>query len=238
MIFDSLFSGIGGLDLGLHRAGWSVRRCCEIESYPRKVLARHWPEASLEQDVRSFKGTTVDAIVGGFPCQNLSPANVSTRSGLLGEKSGLWYEYLRIVGEATPEWVVVENSGAAWRDWVPAVRGNLFRLGYSSVCLLLRACDFGAPFQGTRAFVVAASYSHGESTSAVNEKTSELCRLAGPSRQDWGSPSPRALGVADGSSRRVDARLRAAGNAVVPAMAEFVGRAINLVDDGARHANY
>lgn len=229
--FDSLFSGCGGMDLGLERAGWHVRRQCELDADAQAVLRRHWPSAELHADVRTFQGTQVDALAGGFPCQNLSTANVSTRIGLDGPSSGLWREFRRVIGEASPRWVVIENSGASWRQWVPAVRGDLRQLGYSSVCLHLRASDFGAPFSGLRAFVVAASYSHGESTGAVDAKTRLLCSAPGPSRQDWGTPSARALGVVDGASRGVDSsRLRLAGNAVVPAMAEYVGRLINDLD--------
>lgn len=230
MQFDSLFSGCGGMDLGLERAGWYVRSQCELDPYAQAVLRRHWPAAELHADVRTYRGTKVDALVGGFPCQNLSTANVSTRTGLDGSSSGLWREFRRIIGEAIPRWVVVENSGASWRQWVPTVRSDLRQLGYSSVCLHLRASDFGGTFAGLRAFIIAASYSYGESASAVDEKTRLLCSAPSPSRQDWGAPSARALGVADGASGRVDARLRLAGNAVVPAMAEYVGRLIDGLD--------
>jgi DNA (cytosine-5)-methyltransferase 1 len=230
VIFDSLFSGCGGMDLGLERAGWEVRRQCENNSAAQAVLCARWPKAQLESDVKTFVGRRVQAVVGGFPCQNLSTANVKTRVGLSGEKSSLWYEFLRIIKESNPVWVVVENSGHAWRDWVPTVRQGLFSHGFFSVCVRLRASDFGAPFKGERAFVLAKTYNGGESARSVYAQTSKLPELARPSWQDWGSASPTALGVADGVARRVD-RLRMAGNAVVPAMAECVGRAILEVEN-------
>lgn len=225
MHFDSLFSGCGGMDLGLERAGWMVRRQCEANPAARAVLKARWPNVRCEEDVRDFHSVAVDAIVGGFPCQNLSHANVKNRTGLAGEKSGLWYEFLRIVSEARPLWIVVENSGKAWRDWVPTVRRDLHRSGYASVSLLLRACHFGAPFTGERAFVVAQTYGNGKPDGAVNAQMAELPKLARPVWTEWGTPSPRAMGVADGIANRVD-RLRMAGNAVIPNMAETVGRAV------------
>lgn len=228
-MYDSLFAGIGGMDYGLELAGWGVRNMCEIRDDARTVLHTRWPGARLFTDVRQYKGTYVDAIVGGFPCQNLSTANVKTRNGLKGEQSGLWFEFFRVITEAAPRWVVVENSGAGWRDWVPSVRSDLHSVGYTSVCLSLRACDFGAPFQGERAFVVATTNRNGEPTSAFNAKARKLSSPPRPSRKDWGAPSTRALGVADRSSRGVD-RLRLVGNAVVPAMSEYIGRWVSEID--------
>lgn len=225
----SLFSGIGGLELGLERAGlgpalWQVER----EPFCRRVLARHWPDATRYDDVCTIDATKlvrVNVICGGFPCQNLSSANVKTRVGLAGSSSGLWREFARIVAGVDPRWVVVENVADAWREWVPTVRRDLGRLGYASVSVRLRACDVGAPVKRERCFVVAQSYRHGESAGAVHAQTSRLPSLASVAWQDWGQASPRALGVADGIPH-VPQRLRAVGNAVVPAVAEVIGRAI------------
>lgn len=228
LTFGSLFSGCGALDLGLERAGMRAAWHCEVDADARAVLMRHWPHVPLFGDVRDVtRPSPVDLICGGFPCQNLSHANVRTRDGLAGAKSGLWAEFARIVAECDPRFVLVENIADGWREWVPSVRSDLRRLGYASVPLLLRASDFGAPHQGARVFVVAASYVQGESARAVDAQMAQLPGLAEPRRQDWGHPSARALGVADGSSRGVGkARLRLAGNAVVPAMGEALGRAL------------
>jgi len=116
MRIGSLFSGIGGLERGLELAGlghtvWQV----ELNEYCRAVLAKHWPNAERFEDVSSVGKPTlapVDLICGGFPCQDVSSAG--KRAGLAGARSGLWFEYLRIVRELRPQWVVVENvaSGA------------------------------------------------------------------------------------------------------------------------------
>ena len=111
MRIGSLFSGIGGLELGLERAGvgrvaWQV----EIDPFCRAVLAKHWPDVERFEDVRSVGASNlspVDVICGGFPCQDVSLAGLGR--GLEGERSGLWFEYLRIVTEMRPRFVVVEN---------------------------------------------------------------------------------------------------------------------------------
>lgn len=112
MTIGSLFAGIGGLELGLERAGlgpvvWQV----EIDPYCRSVLARHWPNAVRYPDVQrvgSANLSPVDIICGGFPCQDVSGAGKG--AGLaVGTRSGLWYEYRRIVAELAPRVVVAEN---------------------------------------------------------------------------------------------------------------------------------
>lgn len=155
MKIGSLFAGIGGLELGLEWAGlgevaWQV----EIDPYRRSILQRHWPEAKRHADIKAFHPSTkVDLICGGFPCQDISPAG--KRVGLTGERSGLWYEMFRVIGEARPGWVVVENSGHRWRAWVPSVRRSLWSLGYSSVPIRVRASEVGAWHERSRVFVVA-----------------------------------------------------------------------------------
>ena len=94
MTFGSLFSGIGGIDLGLERAGMECKWQVEIDPYCQKVLAKHWPDVRRYDDVRSVGADTleaVDLIAGGFPCQDVSVAG--KRAGLKeGTKSGLWFE--------------------------------------------------------------------------------------------------------------------------------------------------
>lgn len=111
----SLFSGIGGLELGLERGipGASTAWQVEIDPFCLRVLAKHWPSATRMTDVRSVGAANlapVDLICGGFPCQDVSSAGA--RKGLSGARSGLWYEYLRIVGELRPRIVVVERGVA------------------------------------------------------------------------------------------------------------------------------
>lgn len=117
----SLFAGVGGFDLGFERAGIRVIAQCEIDPHAASVLRRHWPDVPVVSDVTTLNGAeyVADVITGGFPCQDLSVAG--KRAGLDGERSGLFFEIVRIVHEmreATdgqyPRWVVLENVVGAY----------------------------------------------------------------------------------------------------------------------------
>lgn len=156
LTIGSLFSGIGGLELGLERAVlgpvlWQV----EQDPTCRAILAKHWPSARRLDDVR-VRGADlgpVDLICGGFPCQDVSSAG--KRAGLAGARSGLWREFARIVGAIRPGWVVVENVASGATRWVDAVVRDLGQLGYASLPLPLSASDVGAPHRRARVFIVA-----------------------------------------------------------------------------------
>lgn len=163
-MIGSLFSGIGGLELGLEWAGlgpvaWQV----EIEPYCRAVLARHWPEANREvTDVRTAGASnlaTVDVICGGFPCQDVSSAG--KRAGLAGAKSGLWHEYRRIIGELRPRGLVIENVASGAKAWLPQILADLAAAGYRARALGVGARDVGAPHRRARIFVVAVANADG-----------------------------------------------------------------------------
>jgi DNA (cytosine-5)-methyltransferase 1 len=159
----SLFSGIGGLELGIEsafaaagvpaRVAWQV----EQDEYCRAVLAKHWPGADRSVvDVRAagLSLPRVDVLCGGPPCQDISGAG--KQEGLSGERSGLLFEYLRIVRELRPTVCVVENVyGGEWRAWVDAIRCGLEGAGYRVRAGRLRASDVGAPHRRARVFVVA-----------------------------------------------------------------------------------
>jgi DNA (cytosine-5)-methyltransferase 1 len=152
----SLFAGIGGFDLGFEWAGFAVRWQIENDPFCNRVLAHHWPTVQRHGDVRAVRGVDlapVDWIIGGFPCQDLSSAG--TRVGLTGPRSGLYREFLRIIDESGPSGVVIENSGHAWRQWVPHLRRALWARGYTSLPLHMRARDFGAWHIRHRVYLVA-----------------------------------------------------------------------------------
>lgn len=158
MRIGSLFSGIGGLELGLEQSGlgrvvWQV----EIDVGCRSVLAAWWPSVNREVvDVRNAKRSCleeVEIVCGGFPCQDVSSAG--KRAGLGGERSGLWYEYARVLGEFLPEWAIVENVASGATRWLSLVRHDLSALGYRSAAIELSAADIGAPHRRQRVFVVA-----------------------------------------------------------------------------------
>lgn len=157
MKIGSLFSGIGGLELGLEMVipGAVVRWQAESDPAARNVLASHWPGVRIYEDVRDIDEAAehVDIICGGFPCQDLSVAGKG--AGLGAERSGLWWEFRRIVRTLRPRFVLIENVHRGWRRWVPVVRRSLWRVGYASVPVRVRASDVGAPHERSRCFVVA-----------------------------------------------------------------------------------
>lgn len=222
MTIGSLFSGIGGLELGLERAGLGpVVWQCEIDPFCRQVLAKHWPNVTRYEDVRTLEWPPhVDVLCGGFPCQDLSHAG--KRAGLAGERSGLWSEYLRIIGDVKPTWVVIENVHHAWSSWVPFVRGDLARAGYASVPLRLSAAEVGADHERRRVFVVA--HADGQLLRNLSRRWSGPGREVATEPLDprWGTPESRMARGDDGLPGGVDRR-KALGNAVVPHVAEVIG---------------
>lgn len=163
MNFISLFSGIGGFDLAFERAGMECVAVCEIDKNAQSILRRHFPKAELFDDVRKVGIAThgrksVDVICGGFPCQDLSIAG--KRAGLAGERSGLWFEFARIVDELEPQWVVIENvpgllSSNRGRDFNVIIQW-LAQRGYGVAWRVLDAQYFGVPQRRRRVFIVAS----------------------------------------------------------------------------------
>jgi DNA (cytosine-5)-methyltransferase 1 len=155
-----LFSGIGGFSLGLERAGMTTVAFCEIDPFCRRVLAKHWPGVPIYDDVRDVTaarlgadGIAVDVICGGFPCQDISIAGKG--AGLAGERSGLWREYARIVGELRPRYVIVENVAALLHRGLGDVLGDLAALGYDAEWHCIPASAVGAPHVRDRVWIVA-----------------------------------------------------------------------------------
>jgi DNA (cytosine-5)-methyltransferase 1 len=154
LTIGSLFSGIGGLELGLERAGlgpvlWQV----ECDPFCRSVLAKHWPNATRYDDVRTAQPPPADVLCGGFPCQDISDAG--KRAGIGGERSGLWEHFARLIGVLRPRYVVVENVSALLSRGMGRVLGDLAALGYDAEWSSLRASDVGAPHRRERIFIVA-----------------------------------------------------------------------------------
>ena len=121
LTFDSLFAGIGGFDLALERAGMVCRRQVEIDKKCQQVLAHHWPNVERVSDVKKTTGLpTVELVCGGYPCQDHSVAG--KRAGLVGERSGLWWEFHRLIAESRPRWVVIENVPGLRSSFSPVER--------------------------------------------------------------------------------------------------------------------
>jgi DNA (cytosine-5)-methyltransferase 1 len=154
----SLFSGIGGFDLGFERAGIKTLWQVEIDGYANKILERHFPNAVRFYDIRKVGKqnlASVDIVSGGFPCQDIS--NAGKRTGIEGARSGLWREMHRIVCELRPKYVVVENVAALLNRGMGRVFGDLAAIGYDAEWQSIRASDVGAPHRRERIWIVAYS---------------------------------------------------------------------------------
>jgi len=161
-----LFSGIGGFSLGVERAGWKMIAFCEVSPICRHLLAHHWPEVPCYDDVQTLSEAKlrsdgivrIDAIVGGFPCQDLSYAGKG--AGLAGARSGLWREFVRLIGELRPGVVIVENVPALLNRGLGTVLADLAALGYDAEWDCIPASAVGAPHRRDRIWIVA--YARGE----------------------------------------------------------------------------
>ena len=152
-----LFSGIGGFALGLESTGgFQTVAFCEIEPFCREVLRKNWPHVPIHEDVLKLRGEqvgAVDMICGGFPCQDISVAGKGV--GIHGERSGLWREFARLVGELGPRWVLAENVGALRTRGIDRVCTDLEAQGYAVWPLVVGAWAVGAPHRRERVWIVA-----------------------------------------------------------------------------------
>ena len=247
LTFGSLFAGIGGLDLGLERAGMRCMWQVEIDDYATSVLERHWPDVRRFADIRDcgqHNLLPVDLVCGGFPCQDVSLAG--KRAGLRGRRTTLWAEYARIVREIEPTWVLAENVPGLRSSDVGAFFGTVVRelaaCGHDIAWDCIPAAAVGAPHRRDRVFIVA----HAAGTGLAQRQRHETARWARPESSRGGpwqvfqetlheyaataggeqwAVEPDVGRVADGIPDRVD-RMRCLGNAVVPQVAEWIGRRI------------
>lgn len=240
--FGSLFAGIGGFDLGFERAGMVCKWQVEIDDYANEILKKHWPNVHRERDITqvgSHNLEAVDVICGGFPCQDISSAG--KRIGISGDRSGLFFEAVRVVAEMRPRILVLENVSALLDRDLGAVLIALAEIGYDAEWHCFSASAFDAYHIRDRIFVLAYSDCDGQppviAASGVASTRSREAKAKwrgikpklkrGASGRVWPMPPSHILGMANGFSKGVDEhRLRCLGNAVVPQVAEYVGRAV------------
>lgn len=207
-----LFSGIGGMSIGLERAGMTTVGFCEIEPFPRAVLKKHWPKIWCHNDVRTLdadliqqKCGTVDLVCGGVPCQ---PASVAGKRRGAKDERWLWGEFMRIVRAVRPAWVVAENVPGflSLGDESEAVFRELEQEGYSVWPLVLGADDVGAPHRRKRLWIVANS-ERGESGTGYDvdlqrrrSREAEQIRMGG-CRRELANSTGRRFRI-DGSAPR------------------------------------
>ena len=236
-----LFSGIrvGGFSLGLERTGgFETVAFCEIEPFPRRVLAKHWPEVPCYDDVRTLTGDVlardgiaVDVICGGFPCQDISSGGQG--AGITGSRSGLWAEYARLIGELRPSYVIVENVAALRGRGLGRVLQDLAEIGFDAEWHCIPATALGLPHERDRIWIVAyptplrRDEGRGRSAGWGWSVWSRLRRGPDAAAEAANDDEVRSgfIRIVDGVPNRVD-RLGALGNAVVPQIPELIGRAI------------
>jgi DNA (cytosine-5)-methyltransferase 1 len=252
-----LFSGIGGFSLGLERAGMETVAFCEIDAKARLVLKKHWPEVSIYEDVSTLKGSDlhdIDVICGGFPCQDISLAGKG--AGLEGERSGLWFQFHRLIKEIRPRYAIIENVSALRSRGLDQVLGSLAEIGYDAEWHCIPASAIGAPHRRDRIWIVAypnqqrgrgkQSIQIGASGEARDQSCGGRQDVADTNsaqcegrRLSSGTYAKHANIVSGGrweiepSVGRVanglpgqSHRLKQLGNAVVPQIPELIGRAI------------
>jgi DNA (cytosine-5)-methyltransferase 1 len=235
--FGSLFAGIGGLDLGLERAGM---KCCwqvENDGLAQKVLEAHWPRVRRHGDVRTFPpgdsggwvwspwvnypvGWGVQLVCGGFPCHDISDAG--RRAGIEGEQSGLWSEFARVIRVLRPRYVLVENVTGLLCRGMGTVLADLAASGYDAEWDCVPAAAVGAPHLRARTFLLA--YSRRVGGQARHDMPVFAGRFS-PELCGWWRAEPGVGRVVHGLPVPVD-QLRCLGNAVVPQVAEWIGRRI------------
>ena len=163
----ALFAGAGGGILGGHLLGWRTVCAVEWEAYPASVLLARQNDGSLPpfpiwDDVCTFDGRPwsgiIDVVSGGFPCQDISIAG--NGDGLDGERSGMWREMARIIGEVRPRFAFVENSPMLVTRGLERVLADLTAMGYDSRWGVVSASDIGAKHKRERIWIVACSNTH------------------------------------------------------------------------------
>ena len=231
-----VFSGIGGASLGLHWAGMRTIAFCERDRFCAEVLRRHWPGVPVYADIRRLSASRLrkdgvpwaELLVGGFPCQDVSVAGRG--AGLAGARSGLWGDMVRLVAECGPRWVVVENVPGLRSRGSDRVCGELEALGYACWAIVVGAVHAGAPHRRQRVWIVARLQGAAADAAGAGLEMGErgaagaAAGLPVERRGGWAA-EPRVRRVGDGVPGRVD-RVRALGNAIVPANAAMIGRAI------------
>lgn len=238
-----LFSGVGGFSLGLEKTGYyETIMFCENDLYKRQILRKHWPNIHIEPDICELNVCeldNIDVICGGFPCTNISTASFShyKRTGLDGEFSGLWWQYLRIINDAKPKFVIIENVKDLARDGLRNLLRSLATIGYNAEWDCLSAASFGLLQQRSRLVIVAypseignaglfkiiRSGKIGQGWQGSQEDLQQIYRNPFESGNCY--PQPLLCGMDVRVPNRVD-RIGAMGDCIIPDKALLIGNAI------------
>lgn len=247
----SLFSGIGGLDLGLVQAGLEIAWQVEIDEYCQTILKKHFPQTVKHDNILTFpqgnlKLWKVDVLAGGFPCQDVSQSSIHKNVGLDGARSGLWFEYKRVIDLIRPKYVLIENVMGLFNNGFQRVIHGLAASGYTCEWDIMAASQFGLHHRRKRIFILAypASFDvdgekdgrsgYFETVRQIKKgyKSKEKFILSrGLSGGVRPFPSSGIRTMDYGISSRLslkdyDQRIKALGNAVIPAEGLVLGKAL------------
>ena len=173
----SLFSGIGGIEIGFHREGFETKWFIEKDKNCQRVLAKNFPSIPIYDDITKVDFTKleqVDILTGGFPCQDISIAG--RKQGISGKRSGLWKEYLRAIRHIRPKLVVVENVARLLRSGIWVILEDLAKEGYDAEWQVLRAQDFKAPHKRERIFIIAYPHQERRDDGCYFNEEYEICK--------------------------------------------------------------
>lgn len=240
----SLFSGIGGFDLGFEWAGIETIGQVEIDDYCTKILERHWPNVKRWRDIRTVTAQSVlesigrpDIIAGGFPCQDISGAGGSAK-GIDGDKSGLWREMFRLIESLRPDWVLIENSPLLRVRGADQLFADLESIDYACRPSVVGAYLTGLPQYRARAYILAYPVSFRPKAYAQHDKAAQCRSASGPvgvlvpkgqglAQESGEHPrfipvKPRVAITANGVPWRLAGR--AVGNSIIPTIAYVYGK--------------
>jgi DNA (cytosine-5)-methyltransferase 1 len=252
MNYLDLFHGIGGFALGAHMAGMKFNNhyCSDIEPYAQELYKLRFPDSIQLGDIAKIDTSQLPGgdwiISGGFPCQDISIAGKG--AGIHGKRSGLWFEYWRIINDLRPRFAIMENVGGLVRNGLREVLGSLAEIGYDAEWLHISAKDVGLPHGRSRIWIIAYADSIGHNRRADQERRvfgqvleqekqkgspiwykAERCSLQSLFDQETESAYLRDdYGLSDWMDR-----IKGLGNAIVPQIADLLFRQIkeNLVDN-------
>ncbi|MGB9888006.1 MAG: DNA cytosine methyltransferase [Moorellales bacterium] len=236
----SLFSGVGGLDLGLERAGMEIVWQVENDPFRQAVLAKHWPEVKRYGDIRTIDPAElepVELVAGGPPCQ---PVSVAGKQRGAQDERWLWPEMARIIAVLHPQWIIMENVTGLLKWGFGIVLRDLAAFGYDAEWAVLSAEEFGYPHRRERIFIVAYPKGFGCQSDefkpiifnenlyrTTQDKANEWQVARGCSGRILRVPNSRICRVANGVPDRMD-RYGSLGDAVIPEIAEAIGKTIIL----------
>lgn len=241
-----LCSGIGGFALGFQWAGLSKPvMFCDVEPWCRKVLAKHWPDVPIEEDVKVLANEPeripdCTILTAGYPCQPFSQAG--KRRGAEDDRH-IWPYINEIIAHKRPTWCVFENVYGHVSMGLDEVLSDLEGQGYATRAFIVPACGVDAPHKRDRIWIIARNMAdangkglerqwRGNELVSAREARHTACDCGEEvrARKAW-LPEPAVGRVAHGIPRRVD-RLRGLGNAIVPQIAMRIGLTIRELSDG------